>query len=104
MTEAMSPQEREAALAALPDWAHDAARDAIRRRFEFGDFNAAFGFMTRIALHAERHDHHPEWHNVYNVVEMTLTTHDAGGLTARDLALARHADAVYAQYAPPGEA
>ncbi len=89
----LDPAERAAALAQLPDWTHDPARDAIRRTFRFADFNAAFGFMTRLALYAERHDHHPEWFNVYNRVEITLTTHDAGGLSARDIAFATCADA-----------
>ena len=80
-------------LETLPAWHHDAARGSIRREFRFADFNAAFAFMTRVALHAEKHDHHPEWSNVYNRVEMVLTTHDAGGLTQRDFDLARFAEA-----------
>ncbi len=88
----LDPMERAAALAQLPGWTHDAARDAISRTFRFADFNAAFGFMSRLALYAERHDHHPEWFNVYNRVEITLTTHDAGGLSARDVAFATYAD------------
>ena len=67
------------ALQSLPDWTHDAARAAIHRSFRFADFNQAFAFMTRVALYAERHDHHPEWSNVYNRVDILLTTHDAGG-------------------------
>lgn len=89
----LDPAERAAALAQLPLWTHDSARDAIRRTFRFADFNAAFGFMSRLALYAERHDHHPEWFNVYNRVEITLTTHDAGGLSVRDIAFAAFADA-----------
>ena len=83
------------ALASLPDWQLDTQRPSLKRSFVFKDFGQAFGFMTQIALHAERHDHHPEWFNVYNRVEMTLTTHDAGGITDRDLALAHAADALF---------
>lgn len=81
----------------LHAWTLEDGGRAIARRFVFRDFNAAFGFMTQVALHAERHDHHPEWSNVYNRVDMRLTTHDAGGLTERDFALARHCDAVHAR-------
>jgi 4a-hydroxytetrahydrobiopterin dehydratase len=84
-----------AALATLPDWTHDEARGAIRRDFRFADFNEAFGFMTRLALAAERADHHPEWFNVYNRVEVTLTTHDCQGLSQRDIDLARLADRAF---------
>ena len=76
-------------LADLPEWTLRQDGSAITRTFKFGDFNAAFGFMTRVALYADKHDHHPEWSNVYNTVEITLTTHDAGGLSARDAAMAR---------------
>lgn len=79
---------REEALAALPDWTWDPTRAAISKRFVFGDFNEAFGFMTRVALEAERADHHPEWTNVWNRVDILLTTHSDGGLTHKDLALA----------------
>lgn len=89
----LDPARRAELLATLPHWTHDAARDAITRTFKFTDFNAAFGFMTRVALHAERCDHHPEWSNVYNRVTVTFTTHDAGGLTLRDIDAARQADA-----------
>ncbi|RPE67651.1 pterin-4-alpha-carbinolamine dehydratase [Tibeticola sediminis] len=82
-----------AALAQLPAWAFDAQRHAIHRALRFADFNAAFGFMTRVALEAERRNHHPEWRNVYHRVSITLTTHDAGGLTLRDVDLARWIDA-----------
>ena len=83
-----------AALAQLPGWASlGGARDAIHRTYKFQDFNAAFGFMTRVALMADKLDHHPEWSNVYNRVEITLTTHDAGGVTELDVALARFMDA-----------
>lgn len=99
--EKLSPESAQAALADLPDWQYDAERSAITRRFRFADFVQAFGFMTQIALAAEKHDHHPEWSNVYNSVTMTWTTHDAGGLTERDLRLARIADAAYARCASP---
>ena len=79
----------EALLAELPEWKLRQDGIAITRKFKFGDFNAAFGFMMRVALYADKHDHHPEWSNVYNTVEITLTTHDAGGLSARDAAMAR---------------
>lgn len=72
----------------FPGWSPDPDRDAARKTFKFADFNEAFGFMTRVALAAEKADHHPEWVNVYNKVEITLTTHDAGGLSDRDVALA----------------
>ena len=78
----------DALLAELPEWALREDGKAIARTFKFGDFNAAFGFMTRVALYADKHNHHPEWSNVYNRVEITLTTHDAGGLSVRDVSLA----------------
>ena len=78
-----------ALLAQQPGWTLRKDGKAIIRSFKFEDFNAAFGFMTRVALYADKHDHHPEWSNVYNKVEITLTTHDAGGLSARDAAMAR---------------
>ena len=82
-------------LAALPAWsAHPGDRPAIARKLEFADFNAAFGFMTRVALLADKVDHHPEWSNVYNRVEITLTTHDAGGLSQRDVEMAAAIDAL----------
>jgi 4a-hydroxytetrahydrobiopterin dehydratase len=82
-----------AALQALPGWEADpGGRDAIRRTYRFRDFNAAFGFMARVALTAERLDHHPEWFNVYSRVEVTLSTHDADGVTERDVALAHFMD------------
>ena len=79
----------DALLAELPEWTLRQDGKAITRSFKFEDFNAAFGFMTRVALYADKHDHHPEWSNVYNKVEITLTTHDADGLSARDAAMAR---------------
>ena len=81
------------ALAALPAWrADDGPREALVRRLVFADFNAAFGFMTRVALLADKVDHHPEWSNVYNRVEVLLTTHDADGVTDRDVNMARFID------------
>ena len=81
------------ALKSLPNWRDPGGdRPAIRRDLKFADFNAAFGFMTRVALLADKVDHHPEWSNVYNRVEVLLTTHDAGGVTQRDLDLARFID------------
>ena len=76
------------AVAKLPGWSEVAGRDAITKKFVFKDFNAAFGFMTRAALVAEKMDHHPEWFNVYKNVEVTLSTHDAGGVTELDIKLA----------------
>ena len=81
-----------AALASLPDWRAAEGRDALIRSFRFRDFNAAFGFMARVALLAEKLDHHPEWSNVYDRVEVLLTTHDAGGVTELDVRLARFMD------------
>ena len=88
--------ERQAALAELPEWSATREGKAIARSFRFADFNEAFGFMTRVALLADRADHHPEWSNVYNRVEVELTTHDAGGLSARDVALAKAIDILLA--------
>jgi 4a-hydroxytetrahydrobiopterin dehydratase len=82
----------ESALAQLDGWAAAEGREAIVKTFKFKDFNAAFGFMTRAALAAEKLDHHPEWFNVYNRVEVTLATHDADGVTALDLTLAKIMD------------
>ncbi|MEZ5996594.1 MAG: 4a-hydroxytetrahydrobiopterin dehydratase [Hyphomonadaceae bacterium] len=80
------------ALARLQGWRQAEGRDAVAKEFRFADFNAAFAFMTRVALYAERNDHHPEWFNVYNRVEITLSTHDAGGVTEKDVALAHFID------------
>jgi 4a-hydroxytetrahydrobiopterin dehydratase len=90
----LNQAERDAALADLPGWSWDAAREGIAKSFRFADFRAAFGFMTQIALAAERADHHPEWFNVWNRVDILLTTHSAGGLTGQDVALARTIEAV----------
>jgi 4a-hydroxytetrahydrobiopterin dehydratase len=86
-----------AKLATPADWKRDEKRDAITREFVFADFNRAFAFMTQVALAAEKADHHPEWSNVYNKVRVTLSTHDAGGVTQKDLDLARFADQAYAR-------
>lgn len=92
--EPLSEAERVDALDALPDWDYDEGRDAITRSIVFTDFAEAFGFMTQVALLAERADHHPEWSNVWNRVEILLTTHDAGGLSGRDIELATAIDAI----------
>lgn len=92
MIEQLSEAERAEALDGLPDWDFDEGRDAITRSFAFADFVEAFGFMTRVALIAEKADHHPEWSNVWNRVEILLTTHDAGGLSHRDIELAQAID------------
>jgi 4a-hydroxytetrahydrobiopterin dehydratase len=82
------------AVRELSGWAAVADRDAIAKTFVFADFNAAFGFMVRVSLMAEKMDHHPEWLNVYNRVEVTLSTHDAGGVTSLDVQMARFMDMV----------
>ena len=84
----LTDAERQAALAGLPDWTLRDDGLALTRRFTFADFSEAFAFMTRVALLAEKADHHPEWANVWNKVDITLTTHDAGGLSARDVEMA----------------
>ena len=89
MVERLSEQARAEALAALTGWTDAPGRDAITRRFTFADFSEAFAFMTRVALLAEKADHHPEWSNVWNRVDILLTTHDAAGLSQRDLDMAR---------------
>lgn len=88
----LDAQSRTALAAALPHWALLTDRDAIHRAFRFKDFSAAWAFMSRVALLAEKQDHHPEWSNVWNKVEITLTTHDAGGLSQRDVTLAQAID------------
>jgi 4a-hydroxytetrahydrobiopterin dehydratase len=90
----LDPAERARALGTLPAWKDVAGRDAIQRSFAFRDFNAAFGFMSRCALKAESMDHHPEWFNVYNKVDVILSTHDCAGVSSRDIDLARFMDAV----------
>lgn len=94
MAEKLGTADRDAALEKLPGWQLDETGDAITRTFRFGNFSEAFGFMARVALAAEKADHHPEWSNVYNKVAIRLSTHDAGGLTAKDIALAERIDAV----------
>ena len=89
----LDERERAAALEALPGWALLPGREAIAKQFRFAGFGEAFAFMTRVALVAEKMDHHPEWSNVYDRVEIVLSTHDAGGLTALDVALAKAIDA-----------
>lgn len=94
MVEQLSQVERDDALEGLPEWDHDDARDAITRSFTFDDFSQAFAFMTQVALLAEKADHHPEWSNVWNRVDILLTTHDAGGLSGRDIEMAQAIDAL----------
>jgi len=90
--EQLTEEERADALDELDEWDFDEARDAITRTFTFADFSEAFAFMTRVALLAEKADHHPEWSNVWNRVEILLTTHDAGGLSRRDVEMAEAID------------
>jgi 4a-hydroxytetrahydrobiopterin dehydratase len=94
MTSKLSGQARADALATLGGWSEVPGRDAIGRSFSFADFNQAWGFMTRVALAADKADHHPEWSNVYNKVEIVLSTHDAGGVSDKDVALARFIDSI----------
>lgn len=94
MADRLTGEARTVALAQLAGWVEVEGRDAIARRFAFRDFSEAFGFMARVALVAERMDHHPEWSNVYRTVEVTLSTHDAGGLTDKDIALAKAMDRI----------
>ncbi len=90
----LNEADRAALLAEFPGWTLREDGKAITRMFTFADFNEAFGFMARVALYADKADHHPEWFNVYNRVEMTLTTHDSGGLSARDAAMARFIEGI----------
>ena len=92
MVQKLDSASRHAALASLPEWQEVAGRDAIFRSIKLKDFNAAWGVMNRIALLAEKMDHHPEWFNVYNRIDITLSTHDAGGLSQRDIDMARAID------------
>ena len=94
MAQKLTADARKSALAKLAGWSEVPGRDAITRKFVFKDFNQAFGFMTRAALVAEKMDHHPEWTNAYNRVDVVLSTHDAGGLTERDVALATEMDRI----------
>lgn len=97
----LTDPEREAAMVALPGWTVRADGLAIMRTFRFADFSEAFAFMTRVALMAEKDDHHPEWFNVWNRVEITLTTHDAGGISRRDVKMARAIEAMLGDSAEP---
>src|SRR5882757_9538252 len=97
MAERLSAEARKSALQGLPGWADVAGREGIARTFTFKDFNEAFGFMSRAALVAEKSDHHPEWRNVYKTVEVVLATHDAGGVTALDIDLAKAMNAIAGQ-------
>jgi len=94
MVKKLTKTEHAALPKTLPQWKLVADRDAIQRNWRFRDFSEAWGFMSRVALLAEKHNHHPEWRNVWNQVEIVLSTHDAGGLSALDLALARDIDAL----------
>ena len=93
--EQLSEEERDSWMRALPKWSLARDNKAIKRTFEFADFAEAFAFMTRIAIIAEKRDHHPEWSNVYNTVDITLTTHDAGGLSLRDVNMATKIDKLF---------
>src|ERR1700731_4429464 len=97
MVERLSEEARRSALKGLSGWTETPGREAIARTFVFKDFNEAFGFMSRVALVAEKRDHHPEWRNVYKTVDVVLATHDAGGVTALDVELARAMDAIARQ-------
>lgn len=92
MAEKLEGAARAESLASIPDWSQVEGRDAISRKFKFGSFNAAFGFMSQVALKAEKMDHHPEWFNVYGQVDVTLSTHSAGGVTELDIKLAKFMD------------
>jgi 4a-hydroxytetrahydrobiopterin dehydratase len=98
MVERLSEQARKSALKELSGWTETPGREAIARTFIFKDFNEAFGFMARAALVAEKSDHHPEWRNVYKTVEVVLATHDAGGVTTRDIDLAKAMNAIAGQF------
>tara|TARA_A100000164_G_C21483623_1_gene574577 strand:- start:97 stop:387 length:291 start_codon:yes stop_codon:yes gene_type:complete len=94
MFQKLSPEDRASALSELSDWEELDGRDAIRRKFVFTDFNEAWGFISRIAMEAERRDHHPEWSNIWATVDITLSTHDCDGLSSRDVELARFIDKI----------
>ena len=97
MAERLSVEARKSALQGLSGWSEVPGREAIAKTFTFKDFNEAFGFMSRVALVAEKRDHHPEWKNVYRTVEVVLATHDAGGVTALDIDLAKAMNAIAGQ-------
>jgi 4a-hydroxytetrahydrobiopterin dehydratase len=101
LIEKLSPTAVAELLATLKLWQHDEKRGAITREFVFTDFAQAFAFMTQIAIQAEKRNHHPEWFNVYNRVNITLTTHDVDGLSQRDIDLARYADTAFANFHVP---
>lgn len=94
MAQRLTGNARRQALTEIRGWVEVEDRDAIRKTFHFQDFGEAFAFMTRVALFAEKADHHPEWYNIYNRVEVILSTHDADGLTQRDIDLARAIDEI----------
>jgi len=94
MAERLTADARKQALSGIPGWSETQGRDALGKTFVFKDFSEAFGFMTRAALVAEKMDHHPEWRNVYKTVEVVLSTHDAGGVTALDVELAKAMNAI----------
>jgi len=98
MAERLTTAARAAALRELGGWSEAPGRDAIARTFSFNDFNEAFGFMARVALIAEKRDHHPEWRNAYKTVEVVLTTHEADGVTALDVDLATAMNRIAAQF------
>jgi 4a-hydroxytetrahydrobiopterin dehydratase len=98
MAERLSAEARKSAVKGLPGWTETSGREAIARTFVFKDFNEAFGFMCRAALVAEKRDHHPEWRNVYKTVEVVLATHDASGVTALDIELAKAMNAIAKQF------
>ena len=97
MAERLTAAARKSALAELSGWSETSGREAIARIFTFRDFNEAFGFMSRAALVAEKNDHHPEWKNIYKTVDVVLATHDAGGVTRRDIDLAKAMNAIAKQ-------
>src|SRR6202140_2188258 len=97
MAERLSAEARKSVLQGLSGWSEAPGREAIAKTFTFKDFNEAFGFMSRVALVAEKRDHHPEWKNVYRTVEVVLATHDAGGVTALDIELAAAMNAIAGQ-------
>ncbi len=101
MVDKLSGAAREKALGELKGWTKTRGRDAIEKTFLFKDFNEAFGFMTRVALAADKADHHPEWFNVYNKVQVTLTTHDANGVSERDVAMAKFMDRIAGKAGKP---
>jgi 4a-hydroxytetrahydrobiopterin dehydratase len=94
MIQKLTSEARATQLSQLDGWQVASGRDAIQRQFQFADFNEAFGFMTRVAIKAQEMDHHPEWFNVYNKVDITLSTHEANGVTERDIAMARFIDGI----------